>query len=249
VSLRRKLGFKAGAVTPAPWNPLLLHPYAGWDALLRPDLITVGGGNAVSSWKDIVAGYDLMQATGAAQPIYSATGFNGSPVVTGDGVDDELTLTGIPSGIPTGASPIEMWWVVDQQVPAANTTALSVGGMGGSAETTSRRLIRFSNGTVNRPRLRDSSASDLSGVAADFGGRIVVRTWATGTEIGFQANGLSATTARVSAIGTDRIRLFANPVSASAVGFWAGGFSALWIMPPLTTDQVTQMFAYFNARI
>lgn len=236
--------FKGGAVTPAPWDPLRLHPYAGWDALLRSDLITVGGGDAVSSWKDIVAGYDLVQATGDAQPVFDGL------FVRSDGVDDELTLAPVPSGIPTGATACEWWLAVDQQTPASDAVAKIVAGIGDAADTSTRMIRRQAGSGVNRAGLRDTSGTTQTVNAVDFSYKHVLRAVATGTQTWLEADGAStAIRDQVSAIATVRVRMFASPILASANAFWQGGISALWITPLLTTSQAAQMYAYLNARL
>ena len=59
--------YRAWSPAPWGWSPFALGSdlFACWDAE-RSDLITHVGG-AVSSWKDIVGGYDVVQAVGAAQ--------------------------------------------------------------------------------------------------------------------------------------------------------------------------------------
>src|SRR5688500_3331977 len=62
-----------------------------WWTADRADLITLSG-SQVTSWKDVVAGYDVVQGVGGSRPLWSATSFNGAPSLTFDAIDDELTL-------------------------------------------------------------------------------------------------------------------------------------------------------------
>jgi len=231
-----------------PWTPLAVSPYAWWDAS-RSDLITRDGSNLVSSWKDIIAAYDLTQGTGSARPTYSATGFNGFPVVTGDGLDDELTSGTFPAGIPTGATACEWWWLVDQQVLVGDTAVKFIGGVGGGTLATSRALRRTVNVGVNRANLIDSSTSQLANTNVDFSGRHVVRSIATGTDIDLEVNGTPAVlTARVSAVGTERVRFFAAPTISTASSFFAGGIVAAICTPILSAGNAALMYAYLNQR-
>lgn len=55
------------------------------------DTSTMAFATGVSSWTDRITGLPVTQATGATQPIYSATSLNGRPSVTGSGT--QLLLT------------------------------------------------------------------------------------------------------------------------------------------------------------
>ncbi len=100
-----------GSLDPGPEEIL----GALWHSEFRAtDEITLGTG--VSSWGNLTAQGDLVQATGSKQPAYSATAFNGGPAVVGDGSNDELiaTVTGLLSGTRPYA------WVVLQRVAQVN---------------------------------------------------------------------------------------------------------------------------------
>lgn len=231
------------------WTPLAVSPYAWW-AASRLDLITKDGSNLVSSWKDIIAGYDLVQGTGLARPTHSLTGFNGQPVVMGDGLDDELTLTPLPVGIPSGATPCMTWSRIDQTVLPADTGTKSVGGIGGGSNGASRNLRRAVNTGVNRAALIDSDSTALANNNVDFSGRHVVCAIATGTQVDLEVNGVSAgIISRTSAIGTGRLRLFASPLVPTASQFFAGGLTDHIITPLLSAGDKAFMYAYLNQGI
>ena len=96
-----------GSLDPAP--EVVLEGL--WHSEFRAsEQITLGMG--VSSWGNLTAQGDLVQATGSKQPAYQATGFNGGPAVVGDGSNDELVAT--VTGLLSGARPYA--WVVLQRV-------------------------------------------------------------------------------------------------------------------------------------
>lgn len=240
------------AMSPAAWSnnwtPDLLGAslLAWWDAQ-RSDLITQLGG-AVSSWKDIVGGYDAVQALGASKPVYDSTGFNGSPAIYGDGLDDELTLAPVPAGIPVGAIACEEWWLVDQRSLVADTTARTIGGWGGSTTSVSRRMQRTVVAGVNRASVIDTG-STFTNASSDFSGRHVLRLIATGTQIDLEVDGVSAGgAAQVSAIGTSRLRFFAN-TAATAGGFALAGVAARAITLPLSAQDAASMYGFLNRRL
>lgn len=209
-------------------------PYAGWDAFLRPDLITSSGG-AVSSWKDIIAALDAVQGTGASRPTLSGTW------IYGDGVDDELTVTGT-GAIPVGANPGEEWYRVDQREAIASTTTGTTGCIGGSANSVGRRLNRTSLG---RASIVDTGPQLINN-SVYFFGKQVIRLIYTGTTVDIEVDGISAGgTAQVSAISTVRIRFFAN-LGATAGAFANVGIAARWFMPPLNATQAAGMRAYMG---
>lgn len=229
------------------WLPLQVSPYAWWDAS-RADLVTLVGGN-VSSWKDIIAGYDLVQGTGSARPAYSLTGFGGREVVTGDGLDDELTLAPLPAGIPSGATPCETFTLVDQPALPADTGTKSIAGIGGGSLSASRIIRRSVNTGVNRANLIDSNNTALENPFVDFSNRTVLRSIATGTQVDLEVNGVSAgVISRASAAGAGRLRFFASPTVPTASQFAPVGIVAHIITPLLSAGQAAAMYAYLNQR-
>ncbi|MEO9297563.1 hypothetical protein [Devosia alba] len=122
------------------WMPVVLGSSikAFWSAD-RTDLITLSG-TQVTSWKDVIAGYDMVQAVSGARPVWSADGFNGAPAVDYDGIDDQMTLTGVPLSFPIGSDPGEMWIVFDNEAAGADTTTRRVFNYGGTTNNNSRAL-------------------------------------------------------------------------------------------------------------
>lgn len=219
---------------------------AYWDAN-RSDLMTDDGGGLISSWRDSVGAYDAI-AAGAARPTYSATGFNGHPVISGDGVANELTLAPVPAGIPIGATPCEAWWLVDQKTLPGDTTNRVIGGYGGTTAAVSRRLVRVVASGVNRARITDTG-TNLNNTSVDFSGRHVVRLIATGTTVNIEVDGVAAAgAAQISAVTNPRFRFFAD-TAATAAAFAAVGIAACAITLPLTAGQAVAMYAYLSRRI
>lgn len=233
------------------WSPVALGSslLAWWDAEVSSSL-TTSGGNVVT-WADLVGGYAPTQAVGGSRPAYSASGFNGRPVVTFDGVDDELTLTGVPSGIPTGATPCEMWGLVDQTALAADTTGRYVVCYGNGITTGARSLQRVVVSGQNRPRIGagDGVAAPNSTLAADLSGRKLIRGIANGTDIVVEMDGTRSTpTASVPATATSRLRIGAG-ASTSAANFFQGGMSALIITAPLSDAQAANLKTFLSRRL
>lgn len=233
----------------SPWTPADLGAslYAWWDAS-RADLITQSGG-LVSSWKDSVAGYDAVQAVGASKPTYSATGFNGFAVVSADGVDDELTVTGVPAAIPTGANPVcEEWYLVDQPLAAGTDSAnRNLGSYGGAASGSTRRVQRATPSGVNRARAIDGG-NNLNNTGVNFTDRHVIRVVANGSTINIEVDGIAAAgIAQSVTISTARLRFFADALSAASV-FGQCGIAARLFTALLSADDASRMYAYLNRR-
>lgn len=234
------------------WSPLQLGAslLAMWDAE-RADLITKDDGTgAVSSWLDVVGGYDAAQAVGASQPIWSATGFNSRPGITFDGLAHELTYAST-TGLPTGATACEAWVLFDQTALAADTTARQILTWGGVTSATARTLRRSVNVGVNRASVvnGNGATADTSGLpAVDFSGRCVMRAIFSGTEITMELNGTAGTaTASVPATGTTRLRIGASN-GATAAAFAQGVGSLFLITALLDAAQATRLSTFLNGR-
>lgn len=179
---------------------------AFWDAGYG---ITESGG-LVSSWKDRKHGYDAVQATEAAKPTWDGEW------VTADGDDDELTLSPLPSGIPSGSDPSWDWYAVDMLSGAASQ---SIGGWGGASSTTGRRTTAANSGGI--PRISSSiggagSSTTVSNTSADVAGRHVICSKVSATETETVVDGVGMTpVAVVPSTGTNRLRFFASSFSTA----------------------------------
>lgn len=233
------------------WTPRRLGAslVAWWDAE-RSDLITQAS-SLVSSWKDIVGAYDVVQTTGASKPAYSATSFNSRPGITFDGLASELTLVGIPASFPIGAVAGEIWGVVDQTALAADATNRQAATYGNGASSTVRGLTRSVSVGVNRAAYYcgDGTSKHADEATVNYSGRHVHRGIADGTTIYSEIDGTrSSGVASVPATAAGRVRIGANS-TASAGNFWQGVISTVLVTSILTAAEATQLYAFLNRRL
>lgn len=224
---------------------------AWWDAE-RPDLMTTSTG--ISSWKDVVAGYDMTQATGAAQPVWSPTSFGGFPGMTFDGTDDCLAsiATDLLAVLPFNADPCEIWSVVQQDALAADTTTREVFSYGGASTQLSRRAERVVASAVNRVRVLQGNGTTSDTAAGtttiDFSTRHVMRCVCGPSSISVYLDGVvGATTASTGGIGQVRARIGATQVSTAAQ-FWQGKIAAILVTLPLPEDKTAALHSYMMNR-
>lgn len=228
------------------WSPAMLGAsLLAWWTADRSDLITLSG-NQVTSWKDVVAGYDAAQAVSAARAIYSATGFNGAPSVSFDGVDDyaECVDAALLAALPINANESDIWGVAQQDALAADTAQRMIAAYGGALGVASRRIGRAVVSAVVRAR---SGAGDGAtvGQATDatvnFNSRHVVRGNFKPTLVGVGIDGSVLTTAAVvPATGALRVRIGAAS-DTTAIAFWSGKVRDVLLTGPLTTDQAAAL--------
>lgn len=214
-----------------------------WWTADRTDLITLSGAQ-VTSWKDVVAGYDVVQGVSAARPLWSATSFNGAPGLTFDSVDDELTLASQP--LPSGAAPCEMWGVIQQDGLPADTTTRRWFSYGGTSNNDSRFPSRGVAAGVNRSALSVGTGAAAPGAnsnGGDFSTRHVHRSVVTGTQIrqSLDNGGFGADVACVPATGATRVRIGAM---LNGIGFWHGKIRDVLVTSILTTEQEAALNAW-----
>lgn len=114
------LGFRQPfGVAPSAATPLTILGNTVLQWCRADQGITIATG--VSQWDDLSGnGRHYTQATGSAQPTWGATaGPNGTPAITGDGVDDNLRALDLDRPFP-GTTPTWMW-IILKQVSWANT--------------------------------------------------------------------------------------------------------------------------------
>lgn len=228
-------------------TPLLLGSslLAWWDASHGVTL----NGSTVSAWADRKNGHTVEQATAAARPAFSASGFNGAPGLTFDGSDDELTLASQP--FPSGANPVELWAVVQQDALVADTSNRNVIAYGGLVNTDLRTLRRRVDGGANQ--LAGGIGNGATIVIApettvDFSGRHVVRVSVGAAASQASIDGIAgAETAVVPATGTTRVRIGANTADTAA-GFWHGKMRDVIVTAPLTDKQAALLLAFLMDR-
>lgn len=235
----------------AVWSPADLGAslLGAWDAE-RSDLITTIGA-AVSSFRDVVAGYDATQGIGAARPLYSATSFNGRPGLTFDGLDDELTYAGV-GGFPVGSAGGEIWALADQLALVADTGVRAFVSYGGVTGATSRSARRSVVAGVNRASAAVGDGSSLvvsNNTLIDLSGRHVlrVRTTPTNTFINVDGTEDPAPSSVVPNTGSTRTRLGATtPTTATQFAHVVLNYVA--ITGPLSADQAALMIQFLKTR-
>lgn len=106
----------------------------------------------VSSWRDIVAGYSAVQASGAAQPVFSSTSFNGSPGLTSDGIDDCLVCTdaALLTGLPAGDAGGELWSLAQNDNLVAGATFFDLFGYANASQSDARTIGRIATPVYGR---------------------------------------------------------------------------------------------------
>lgn len=224
------------------WSPLDLGSdlLAWWDA---SEGVSLSGSN-VTAWADRKNAYSAAQGTAASQPTWAAADFNGKPSLTFDGTDDCLTLASQPFG--SGAIDLEVWALVQQDVPGATTDTRAFFGMGSGTSPFNRiRVFRVSSSSVSR-----LSASTGNGTAAPntttftspFDGRCLVRYRARPTTAYLSIDGeTEVSTSVVPNVGTTRVRIGADAGDTAAL-FWKGKIAHVLLMKPTTP-------AYQKARV
>jgi hypothetical protein len=241
VGSRRTLASRARVATPIS---ILGSKVLAWWTADRTNLITLSG-SQITSWKDVVAGYDCVQAVSGARPLWSATSFNGAPAATFDAGDDELTLASVP--LPSGANASETWGILQQDALVADASTRRWFAYGGATNNDSRYASRTVNAGANVPSYSVGTggtfASAVAVAGANFSSRHVHRVIATGSQIRQQLDGGTVTsdTAAVPATGTTRVRIGA---STGGIGFWNGKVRDIIVTSILTTDEATALLAW-----
>ena len=233
MSLRRKLLYGGAAV---PWSPHalgrgLLRAWWNADDHASSLLMTDDGSGVISSWKDCINGANLTGTT-TARPTWGATSFNGRAGVTADGTANALTLTGVPTTLPTGANPSEIWAVYSSTSNGASTRNLF--GYGVSA---TGRAIRESAGFDGVNIIGDAVAiADTQFPRAGFH---IAGAIFNGTTLEGRTNGRPFTTpgtALVPATSPTRVRMFSS-LGTSAGSFWQGVLRHVFVVTSLTAQQ------------
>ena len=219
-----------------------------WEAN-RSDLITRDGSNRVSSWKDIVAAYDQVQATDANKPVYGATIFAGAPGIAFDGIDDCLTLASqpFPAGAANGS---EIWVLVDQTLDGA-TTPLRAAFAYGTITGQERYVGRVPFTGVNRARIvagNGTGSIGPSGTVVDLSGRHVIRGVFTSAAVALYANGIAE--GSVTGLGgteATRCRIGARGTTSPA-NFWGGSIAAILVTRPLADARANRLLGFLSRR-
>ena len=229
------------------WSPADLGTslLAWWDASQGVTL----SGSQVTAWVDRESGYSVTQGTAAARPLWSATSFGGEPGLTFDGTDDLLNMESLP--FMSGATPGEIWAVVQQDALVADTGARRLISIGG-ATLSSRYIRRFVSGGVNRIHslVGDGTSLVQSGIpAVDTSSRHVVRGIFTATSVQAGVDGTLGNSAAV-VPNTPATRLNIGASSSSSIGaeYWQGKIRDIIVTGLLSTEQSTLLRAFLSER-
>jgi len=223
--------------------------FEGWEAWRAGTVTQVGG--LVSAWAGIKTGAQVTQGTGGLQPVFSANGFNGGPVLTFDGIDDYLALAN-PSFPPTGSTPCEIWALVDSTAVAAATATGVIGGYGagtGSGPATGRYVTRSVLNGVSRGGVSvGSSTATLSSVRDEtvvFEGRHIVRAQIGAAQTVLTIDGSSPTAPLEVVPGSvaTMLRIGAHPTPAVPTNPFKGGIAAIYFTAPLSAAKANALRA------
>lgn len=174
-----------------------------WFSADRADLLTLSGSQVIT-WADVIGGYAPTQAVSGARALYSATSWKGvSPGISYDGSDDQHTLAGVPVAFPTGATPGEIWMLLDQlALPADTATRLPVSYGDGTNKRALNRVVTAGNSQFLAGTTVNSTAP------GDFTRRHVLRAQFSATDVTASMDGSAGSAAAaVPATATTRLRL------------------------------------------
>lgn len=223
------------------WSPFDAEEYlyAWWSGEFASSL-TISGGT-VTTWRDVKGGLTPV-AVVAPQLVGNWLRFDGSTTL--------LSVSGV-GGLPTGATPCEMWALTAQSALVADTSSRTLFGYGGTS-TTSRRLRRAVISAANRVDIivGDGSLSNQSiEGTVDFSGRHIVRGRVTATECSVSVDGGAFNTpvASVPSTGTTRTRIGCD-TAGSPGQFWNGDVHSILVTRPLTDDLAARMLEYLGTR-
>lgn len=243
-----KMGSRSRPAATGPYTPIsgLGEDLLGyWDAIY-PETMTIGAGSVVSSWFDLVGGYELSQVINSAKPIYSATSFNGGPALTFDGMDDELGMFPTPASFPSLSTgnesiPTETWILIDQQSGTGQRSVTSMGG----GQASVRSLQTLSTAIPNAATGDGAATTFVPAVAINA--RCVIRCEFGATATNIHLNGTPYTPKTVTPRTGGRMRIGAD-TSTTAARFWSGKVAALLVTQPLSTQKASDLLSYLMAR-
>lgn len=122
---------------------------------LRADTGVTSSSNNVSAWTDqTTAGNSASQATGSAQPLFEAAGFNGKASIKFNGTSQFVSANGVAASLSGSSAPYFLG-VAGQYVTVTASDAISAT----SSSTDSPFTAFGSDGTSYRTRRRDDSVT------------------------------------------------------------------------------------------
>lgn len=232
--------------SPPAWSPLDLgSSLLAWWTADRADLITLSG-SQVTDWLDIIANRNMTQGVSGARPLYSATSFNGSPGVTFDGIDDEVSVGAAP--FPSSSAASEMWLLADQTaLPADPVTRIAFAYGSGSASNNRRGIARAVSGGVNLAQARTGNGTTtLADVVADYSGRKVMRGVFSPTTTTVYLDGVAGPGTAIvpnTTVSSARTRIGANSGTTPA-NFFQGVVRDAIITGPLSAPDAASLNTY-----
>lgn len=210
---------------------------AYWEAD-RSDKVVQSGG-AVSAWNDLIGNYAFAQLTGAAKLVYSAASFNGRPGLSADGLEQFMSMEGMPFSVAEGC---EVWILMDQQADPGDAVVRIPFAMGGTTSSTRLAVIRAIAGGNKLQVAAGTGSGQITNTntTKDFTGPGVVRGIFGPTGVAAELDGVSGTeTAGTLAPGSTRVRLAAG-TAGTAANFAKAIFAAILITKPLVGDKAAK---------
>lgn len=217
--------------------------YAWWNADAIGSLAL--SGNQVVTWTDLVTGAAPTQAVSGSRPVYDATGFNGSPCVTFDGIDDFLRVDSTLGNIPN-SSGFTMFGVVSQDALAADVTVRIAFNLG-TSNGTRRYLSRAVVAAANRIRV-GVDGSSATGTTGDFSGRhLIAGDIGAANTNAFYDTVADGTVAVAPATMSGRILI--GSIQTGAGNFWTGKIRDIVVVSSsISGAQLTALNTYLLAR-
>lgn len=208
--------------------------------------MTDDGGGLLSSWRDIVGGFEVTAAT-TARPTFSLTSFGGVPGVTFDGTANTMTGLGaaLLAMLPKDGVASEIWVLAQNNAAtgarmfasygAGNTTGRGVG----NSATTARAFTGFDNGGTPATQNTDFGTFNTRAVLrAEFGSAQTMGT--LNGVAGIPSNVIPATT-------VTRVRIGAGSGGAAA-NFGLGVVATIMITRALSSAKASALTSYLMAR-
>lgn len=222
----------------------LANIFTEWWSTTRADLITLATANVVT-WTGI-KGNSVTQATGANQPIYSATSYNSGPGITFNGTTQFLQGSG--SAFPSGNAGSEFWANVDTTTTAADTTSRRIAILGSGTTGQNRGLGILGNTTIVQSQALsgDGAASAARPSTVTAFGRHTHRAVQDTTTLGISLDGAAVTTQALTQNTANT-----NIAIGSQFGtnlYFQGVMRDILITPLLTATQATYLNNYLSTR-
>lgn len=208
-------------------------------------------GSSINSITDTTAAAAVFsQATGASKPVSGASVYTGRNVGKFDGVDDQLTVTGVPAAYPITGAVTWVAFAAQTADPAVSTGNRCVLAMGNS-NATSFNLERAVSSSVNRSTVVTASNANLGPTTPWTGPAMVVGRWgSTGNATEAALNTVfGAKTTNALPNNNTRARIGVRS-AATPTNFFQGEISCILIYSgALSQMDINNLFLWGKARI